>query len=304
VDEFKASRTALATSLMRAAHTRLDPHPLIDDIWGDRLVPDSARELFRESALARMSIDAREKALASPETIVDESLLRSRAYANVVTRSRYAEDALQKAVSNGIAQYVLIGAGFDSFALRRPPFAEELQIFELDFPATQTLKQARIRECALELPDSVHFIAVDLAEESVQHALTRSSFRTDRLTFFSWLGVSMYLTREANIATFKSIAACAPESSELVFTYFDERLFHLPSDSFREMERRVASLGEPFLSGFNPPLLAENLAGCGLELVEDLDGGAVAARYERTGENSLGQSSLSHIALARVGAAK
>jgi methyltransferase (TIGR00027 family) len=304
VDEFKASRTALATSLMRAAHTRLDPHPLIDDIWGDRLVPDSARELFRESALARMRIDAREKALASPETIVDESLLRSRAYANVVTRSRYAEDALQKAVSNGIAQYVLIGAGFDSFALRRPLFAEELQIFELDFPATQTLKQARIRECALELPDSVHFIAVDLAEESVQHALARSSFRTDRLTFFSWLGVSMYLTREANIATFKSIAACAPESSELVFTYFDERLFHLPSDSFREMERRVASLGEPFLSGFNPPLLAENLAGCGLELVEDLDGGAVAARYERTGENSLGQSSLSHIALARVGAAK
>ena len=88
MDEFKASRTALATSLMRAAHTRLDPHPLIDDIWGDRLVPDSARDLFRESALARMSIDAREKALASPETIVDESLLRSRAYANVVTRSR------------------------------------------------------------------------------------------------------------------------------------------------------------------------------------------------------------------------
>ncbi len=300
MDEFKASRTALATSLMRAAHTRLDPHPLIDDIWGDRLVPDSARDLFRESALARMSIDAREKALASPETIVDESLLRSRAYANVVTRSRYAEDALQKAVANGITQYVLIGAGFDSFALRRPRFAQGLQIFEIDFPATQRLKLERIRECALELPDSVHFIAADLAEESVQHALARSSFRTDRLTFFSWLGVSMYLTREANFATFKSIAACAPEASELVFTYFDERLFHLPSDSFREMERRVASLGEPFLSGFSPPLLAENLAGCGLELVEDLDGGAVAARYERTGEKSLGQSSFSHIALARV----
>jgi methyltransferase (TIGR00027 family) len=301
VDEFKASRTALATSLMRAAHTRLDPNPLIDDPWGDRLVPDSARDLFRESALARMGLDAREKALASPESIVDESLLRSRAYANVVTRTRYAEDALQRAVAKGIAQYVLIGAGFDSFALRLPAFAANLKIFEIDFPATQGLKLQRIRECALSLPDSVHFIAADLSQESVQQALARSAYRSDRLTFFSWLGVTMYLTREANFATFKSIAACAPAGSELVFTYFDERLFHLPSESFREMERRVASIGEPFLSGFNPAMLAQNLADCGLTLLEDLDGFGVAARYERTGEKSLGQSTFSHMALARVG---
>ena len=301
MDEFKASRTALATSLMRAAHTRLDPRPLINDPWGDRLVPDSARELFRESALARMSIDAREKALASPESIVDESLLRSRAYANVVTRTRYAEDALQAAVARGTTQYVLIGAGFDSFALRLPDYASNLQIFEIDFPATQGLKRQRIRECALSLPDSVHFIAADLSDESVQAALARSAFDSRRLTFFSWLGVSMYLTRDANFATFKSIAACAPPGSELAFTYFDERLFHLPSDSFREMERRVAAVGEPFLSGFSPATLAENLAACGLALVEDLDGSGMAARYERTGEKSFGQSSFAHIALARVG---
>ncbi|HEY2676585.1 MAG TPA: SAM-dependent methyltransferase [Steroidobacteraceae bacterium] len=301
MDEFKASRTALATSLMRAAHTRLDPEPLIDDPWGDRLVPDSARDLFRESALARMGLDAREKALAAPESIVDESLLRSRAYANVVTRTRYAEDALQKAVAEGIAQYVLIGAGFDSFALRLPAFAANLQIFEIDFPSTQGLKLQRIRECALSLPDSVHFIAADLSLESVQEALARSAYRPDALTFFSWLGVTMYLTREANFATFKSIAACAPAGSELVFTYFDERLFHLPSESFREMERRVASIGEPFLSGFNPAALAGNLAECGLTLVEDLDGFGVATRYDRTGERSLGQSAFSHLALARVG---
>ena len=302
MDEFIASRTALATSLMRAVHTRLDPHPLIDDPWGDRLVPDSARELFRESVLARMGIEAREKALTSPENILDESLLRSRAYANVVTRTRYAEDALQQAVAKGIKQYVLIGAGFDSFALRRPGFAQGLQIYEIDFPSTQGLKLQRIRECALTLPDSVHFIAADLSKESVQDALTRSSFCSDQLTFFSWLGVSMYLTREANLATFKSIAACAPEASQLVFTYFDERLFHQPSDSFREMEKRVASMGEPFLSGFSPSLLTANLADCGLALIEDLDGGEVAARYDRTGTRSLGQSSFSHIALARVAA--
>src|SRR4029077_1585779 len=109
VERLAASRTAIATSLMRAAHTRLDPEPLIEDPWGDLLIPESARELIRSAALARLDGDARKKALASPHSILDESLLRSRAYPNVITRSRYAEDALRAAVARGIRQYVLIG---------------------------------------------------------------------------------------------------------------------------------------------------------------------------------------------------
>src|ERR1700722_9462721 len=93
VEKLAASRTALATSLMRAAHTRLDPQPLINDPWGDRLVPQSA-----------------ERALTSSNESLDESLMRSRPYANVITRTRYAEDALKAAVSKGFRQYVLIGA--------------------------------------------------------------------------------------------------------------------------------------------------------------------------------------------------
>ncbi|HEY2781396.1 MAG TPA: class I SAM-dependent methyltransferase [Steroidobacteraceae bacterium] len=272
-----ASRTAIATSLMRAAHTRLDPHPLIEDPWGDLLIPKSARDL-----------------------ISDESLLSSRAYPNVITRTRYAEDALQAAVAAGIRQYVLIGAGFDSFALRRPAYAAELQIFEIDFPATQMLKLERIKACAIGLPDSVHFIAADLSQESVAAALMRSPFRPAELTFFSWLGVTMYLTRAANLATFKSVASCAPARSELVFTYFDERLFQAQSETFRELERRVAAIGEPFLSGFDPAALAADLAACGLHLVEDLNGAEVAARYDGAGKHGLGQSSASHIAHAHV----
>jgi O-methyltransferase involved in polyketide biosynthesis len=86
----------------------------------------------------------------------------------------------------------------------------------------------------------------------------------------------------------------------LVFTYFDARVFQLASASFQEIKDRVASIGEPFLSGFDPGALAADLARCGLSLVEDLDGGEVAARYHRVGENSLGQTSFSHIALASV----
>jgi methyltransferase (TIGR00027 family) len=300
MEDLTVSRTALATSLMRAAHTRLDRNPLIDDSWGDRLVPESARDMFRRAALARMDADALKRAMLSPDTIIDESLRRNQAYANVIIRARFAEDALQLAVAGGVRQYVLIGAGFDSFALRRPAYAVDLQIFEIDFPATQSLKVERIKECGLTLHDSVHFIAADLSQETVAAALSRSAFRAEELTFFSWLGVTMYLTREANLGTLKSIASCSPLASELVFTYFDERLFSSSSESFRDMEKRVAALGEPFLSGFNPGTLAQDLESCGLQLLEDHTGSEVAAKYNRAGENGLGQSAFSHIALARV----
>jgi methyltransferase (TIGR00027 family) len=283
VEKLAASRTALATSLIRAAHKRLDPHPLIDDPWGDRLVPESVK-----------------RAMTSPNEVLDESLRRSPSYANVIMRTRFAEDALQTAVSKGVSQYVLIGAGFDSFSLRRPAYSASLRIFEIDFPATQRLKIERITACGIALPDTVHFIAADLSQESVAAALARSPFDARRLTFFSWLGVTMYLTREANLATLRSIASCTPSASEVVFTYLDERVFRANSAAFRELEQRVAAIGEPFLSGFNPAELAGNLAACGLDLVEDLSGSEAAARYDRDGEHRLGQSMFSHMALARV----
>jgi methyltransferase (TIGR00027 family) len=218
----------------------------------------------------------------------------------VITRSRYAEDALQAAVSKGVRQYVLIGAGFDSFSLRLPKFSGDLQIFEIDFPVTQELKIGRIAACGITLPETVHFIAADLSRESVAAALERSPFESNRLTFFSWLGVTMYLTRDANLATLRSIASCSPAGSEVVFTYLDQRVFQAQSESFRELEQRVAALGEPFLSGFRPAELAAILATCGLDLVEDLSGSEAAARYEWGGEHALGRSMFSHIALSRV----
>jgi O-methyltransferase involved in polyketide biosynthesis len=98
----------LATSLMRAAHTRLDPKPLIDDPWGDRLVPEAVREVIRGVALSGMGAGA----------TLDGYFLASPVYANVILRTRYTEDALKAAIAKGVRQYVIIGAGFDSFALR------------------------------------------------------------------------------------------------------------------------------------------------------------------------------------------
>jgi methyltransferase (TIGR00027 family) len=247
-----------------------------------------------------MDPETRVKAMGSPGTVIDAWLRRSPAYANVVLRTRFAEDALKTAVGRGVRQYVLIGAGFDSFALRRPAFAADLQIFEIDSPATQNLKRARLTECGHALPDSVHFIAADLSQETLSAALARSAFNTLELTFFSWLGVTMYLSREANLSTFRSIGACSPAGSEVVFTYMDERVFEAPPEGFRDMQDRVAAIGEPFISGFNPSALAKELEACGLRIIEDLNGSEAAARYDRVGKNSWGLPPFSHMAIARV----
>jgi methyltransferase (TIGR00027 family) len=290
MQDLTASRTALATALMRAAHTRLDPNPLINDPWGDRLVPEAARELFRQVAQSRMGASADDYFLASP------------AYANVIFRTRYTEDALKAAVAKGVRQYVIIGAGFDSFALRRPDFAADLEIFEIDHPATQTLKIEQLKGCGIVPPKSVHFIAADLAQRSVAQTLSDSPFRSDLPAFFSWLGVTMYLTREANAATLRSIASFAMPGSELAFTYIDEKVLKSGSESFQQLAKTVASLGEPFLSGFDPHVFEQELRSCGLTLIEDLNGAEIAARYGRANIKSAGEASrISHIALARVG---
>jgi methyltransferase (TIGR00027 family) len=276
MDDAAASSTALATALMRSLHSRLNPHPLIDDRWGERLVPEAARAQFDQ-----------------------DSLLHSPAFPNVITRTRFAEDALQAAVARGVRQYVLIGAGFDSYCLRRPKFAENLQIFEIDHPATQSLKIRRIRACGVSLPASVHFLAADLAKQSLAEALANSPFDSRQQSFFSWLGVTMYLTKAANLATMRVIAACSAPGSELVFTYMDAARLRSPSPAFKAMQKRVTAKGEPFVSGFDPGSLAKEIWHCGLTLIEDLSGRDVLARYGKSEDASLSRPSSSHVALAR-----
>jgi methyltransferase (TIGR00027 family) len=227
-------------------------------------------------------------------------LRASPAYAGVITRTRYAEDALRVAVAAGVRQYVIIGAGFDSFALRRPPFARDLEIFEVDHPATQALKRRRLRECAVPPPAGLHFVGADLATEPLDSALARGTFHRNTPSFFSWLGVTMYLTREANLATFGAIARCAAPGSELVFTYFDLRVYGLAGGAFSELAQRVAALGEPFQSGFDPNTIAGDLHGCGLLLAEDIDDREALERFDRADSNGLQPTRFSRVARARV----
>ena len=296
--------TALGTSLMRAVHTRADRPALIDDDWGDRLVTEAERDKLREAGMSGLPPAARAQleALDSPDQVVAALARAHPSYGMVILRTRYAEDALAAAVARGIRQYVIVGAGMDSFGLRRPAFAREVAVFEVDHPASQALKIERLRQCGVPPAAGVHYVAADLSTEGLDAALERCPFEPAKATFFSWLGVTAYLTREANLKTLRAIASCSTPESELVFTYIDQRDFEAPRDERRHAREVVMAVGEPWVSGFSPSQLENDLRSAGLTLVEDLGREDLQELYCAGREDGLSASVADHVARARVAA--
>lgn len=272
---------------MRATHTRLDYPVLIDDPWGERLILAEEREAMRE----RFGVES-----------LDMALRAHPAYGIVILRSRVTEDALADGVTRGLRQYVIVGAGMDSFGLRRPSFARDLEIFEVDHPATQTFKMGRLQVCGISRPPGVHLVSTDLSETRLDAALAGSAFSSDTPSFFAWLGVTIYLSEVANLATLAAIASCAPKGSELVFDYADQAALDSSTEhaSLQDARDQVASAGEPWVSGFHPARLTGQLHEIGLELIEDLGADELQARYCEGRSDGLAPSLFGHIAHARV----
>ena len=285
MEQGRASVTAIGTSLMRAAHARLDDPVLLDDRWGERLIREEERRALRA---AHDGVD------------VYDALRRHPSYGNVILRARYTEDALERAVGRGVGQYVIVGAGLDSFALRRPGWARELEVFEVDHPATQQFKLARLADAGAPEPAAAHFVAADLGEVALDVALAGSGFDPGRPAFFAWLGVTPYLTREANLATLQAIARAGRDvGSELVFSYLDQRVFENGAwpERTQRVREAVAAAGEPWVSGFDPDGLGELLRTVGFALIENLGPDQLAARHP---SSALRPSNNSYLARAAV----
>lgn len=239
----QASRTAEGVAYLRAAHQLLDAEPrILDDPVVMRLFDGDVEAHIRASHERFESDAARE--------------LR----AHVVLRSRFTEDRLHEAVErgvrhSGIRQYVVLGAGLDTFALRQPAWAHELRIFEIDQPASQASKRERIERAGITVPENVTFVAVDFEAEPLADALRRGGVRLEEPVFFSWLGVTMYLTESAIDAVLRTVLQCA-KGSEIVFTFAQPRRTSALADA-------AASMGEPWLTYFEPEELRRKLGEMG-----------------------------------------
>jgi methyltransferase (TIGR00027 family) len=197
----------------------------------------------------------------------------------LVARSRLAEDALAAAYERvGARQYLLLGAGLDTFAYRNPHNA--LRVFEVDHPATQAWKQDLLERAAISVPESLTFVAVDFERERLRDRLLAAGFDESVPTMTAWLGVTPYLTPEAFAETLSVLAGFAPGSG-VVFDYALPREALSPVEQLMldSLSQRVALVGEPFQLFFTPELLRRQLAAAGLDVVEDLSSVQLNERY-------------------------
>jgi methyltransferase (TIGR00027 family) len=258
----RPSKTALRVALRRAAH-QIHDRPLV---FEDPIaVPILGSEYLE---------DLRRTPDPAPGDKQRPFSIGMRAY--LVARSRCAEDALAQAVAEGATQYVLLGAGLDTFAHRNP--YPGLRVFEVDHPATQAWKRQLLAQSKLPHPPGLTYAPVDFERESLPERLAAAGFDPAQITFFAWLGVVPYLTLEAFRSTIRFIAA-QPRGSGVVFDYgqprrvlpFREQLAH---DS---LAARVKLAGEPFQLFFTPSEVA-----CELEdfrTIEDLGAYELNLRY-------------------------
>lgn len=254
------SRTARGAALQRAAHQLLEVPPVFDD--------PLALRIFGAEGVRWLGANL------EPYRGVRSRAMR----AFLVMRSRYAEDELALAYARGVRQYVVLGAGLDTFAYRNPH--PRLKVFEVDHPSTQAWKRSRLREQAIGVPASTVFAPVDFETQTLAAGLRAAGFRADRPAFFSWLGVTIYLSREAVAGTLRYIAA-RPAGSQVVFD------FAPPPSTLGDAERRshetmaagVARAGEPWIGYFHPGQVTEELRTGGFSRAQALGSDDMNGRY-------------------------
>ena len=244
----RPSKTALRVAIRRAAHQLADPPPVLDDPISIQLFGTGyARDLDR--AMEKVARDFR---------------------AYMAARSRLVEDKLAEAVAQGVTQYVVLGAGLDTFAYRNP--FPSLRVFEVDFPATQEWKRDLLARAGIAVPASLTFVALDFEHKALATGLEEAGFDARRPAYFGWLGVVPYLTMEAFIATLGDVVRL-PEGTAITFDFAfpPETLSPQRRAIFDRLAQRVSAAGEPFRLFFAPAELEKELHALGFRRVEQTD---------------------------------
>ena len=278
------SLTAYKVAMMRAAHQILDNPKIFED-------PLSLSIIGAQGASDIQSEKRRYK-----------TRLHSYLRAIVVARSRFVEDELSVALNRGVRQYVILGAGLDTFAYRNPHSSAGLKVFEVDYPATQNWKRQQLDAAKIPIPESLTFTPIDFENQALADRLREVGFRTDEPSFFSWLGVTMYLSCETMMKTMKYISSSTPSGSGIVFDYvippssqnFLRRLI------FRLLSKRVAGFGEPWQTFYDPNSLIMDLKTIGFTQAEDIGSEEINAKFFNGRADRLMAGNFGHLMNAQI----
>ncbi|MEO8295696.1 MAG: SAM-dependent methyltransferase [Gemmatimonadota bacterium] len=260
--EGKPSRTALQVALHRAAHQLLDNPQVFTD-------PMALRILDAESV----------RALRADPGHFERALTGSYLRAILAARSRIAEDALAESVVRGVTQYVILGAGLDTFAYRNP--FPSLRVFEVDHPATQAWKRELLQENTIGAPGNLAFVSVDFNRESFADELVNAGFDPGHGAMFSWLGVTPYVTRAIIAATLTSVASLVGRTGGIVLDYVvPPETLPLHLQALMALRRaQLKAIGEPWVSFLSGGEMAGLLRAAGFQQISDLGPDEINQRY-------------------------
>src|SRR5512139_1234053 len=279
-----STKTAQGVAMHRAAHQIIDEPRVFDD-------PMAVRVIGAESALALKA--------ASRQYNVSPGAGFLRAF--ITARSRYTEDELGAAVERGVRQYVILGAGLDTFAYRNPYPTEQLRVFEVDLPSTQQWKRTRLEEAGIVIPGSVRFVPVDFETRTLAEGLRMANLHPGEPAFFSCLGVTPYLTKDAIFSTLRLIAGLK-KGSCVMFDYIISPTLLSPQQQsvLDAIVNRAAMAGAPWITFFEPSSLKADLLALGFTQVEGMGPEQINARYFAGRKDKLRVGGFGHFMKATV----
>lgn len=267
------SVTSLVSAFSRAYHSQFDTPKIFDDYIAKDLISQKEFNDIKENMVQGIHFfnkDIAQKYKGDPEEIL-KWITQVQLSPTPLARAAYCEKILFHEVMLGLKQYVILGAGFDTFSFRHPELGNTLEIFEIDHPSTQEFKRRRLDEANFKIPNHLHFVPMDFTKEFSYQNLRDEGF-DNKKTFFSLLGVSYYLTKEEISSLIDHLFAKVPSGSSIVFDYADENLFKEKGISHRveNMVKMASVSGEPMKSCFSYDEIESMLEKSGLLIYEHL----------------------------------
>ena len=276
----QSSMTALISSFGRAYHNENDTPIIFSDPIARQLMTDDEYKQIAGYMIGGIDFFAPEK----KEELTDRGealkwIVQTQIAPTPLARARYCEDMLENAIRIGAEQYVILGAGMDTFAYRNDETLSRIKVFELDHPDTQMFKKQKIQQAGCSVHDNLQYVPIDFTKDNLANELEKAGFDRSKRTFFSWLGVSYYLTKEQILNTLQAISAISPKGSSIVFDYADENLFTSDIRRVQNMIAMAKAGGEPMQSCFSYEELERLLEETNLLLYEHLSTENIEERF-------------------------
>ena len=248
----KASITALMSSFGRAFHAENEDHPVFGDFLAKELMTEEEYSAVQGYILggAQFFEPEIDPTKQKPKDLLRQ-LINTHIAPSPLCRAAYTEKSLKTAVPTGTKQYVILGAGMDTFAFRGPEFLAKYRVFEVDHLLTQADKLERITRAGWTVPDNLTFVPVDFTKDSLAERLIAAGFDPSVKSFFSWLGVTYYRSAEAIDTMLSALSTLCADGSSLVFDYPDENFFDAPEKRVQNTIMMAKAGGEPMKTVFS-----------------------------------------------------